>query len=159
VSESSCRFDSDPGHTLKTDLGGDLELTRGRRLREGPEGRAPLRILRGTRRIRPRAEHVVHVRVVDPAEHVEALDDRLEEDVAPRRNFRLRRASTVICLGSLSLLRPMLVAGSAGLVRGRSGPGIVPPLPSPLRSAFAMGLKGRPEAKVPIAESWTAPGN
>ena len=45
------------------------------------------------------------------------------------------------------------VDGSAGLVRARSGPGIVPPSPSPLRSAPAMMLYGRPDATVTIARN------
>ena len=56
------------------------------------------------------------------------------------------------------LLRPTLVAASAGLVRARSE-GKAPPSPSPLRSAPASGLKGRPEAAVTIVETWKSLGS
>jgi hypothetical protein len=56
------------------------------------------------------------------------------------------------------LLRPTLLARAAGFRRARSE-GKAPPSPSPLRSAPASGVYGRPEAKVVIVESWMLHGN
>ena len=67
--------------------------------------------------------------------------------VRPRTvNRLLTRTSTIACMGMVSLLRPTLLAGSAGTRRARSD-GNAPPSPSPFRSAPASGVNGRPEPR------------
>jgi hypothetical protein len=44
-----------------------------------------------------RAEHVVHIGVIGPVEHVETSNIGSNDAARPARNFRLRRASTVTC--------------------------------------------------------------